>query len=395
MIWFTLYRRKATKKSCKNKKKLSVPYLIITFADVLASKRDTSHGQKQTRKKDMKIELLTEAELASLNTLIESSENIVVCCHKSPDGDALGSSLAWNAYLTSRGKQTNVIVPDAFPDFLKWIPGADRIIRFDKNASKAGEMLEKADLIFCLDFNGADRVDEMREPLEQAKAKKVMIDHHLDPSMDTVLTISHPNMSSTSELVFRIVWQLGAFEEMTKEWATCVYCGMMTDTGGFTYNSTHGYIDGTTLPYHLHWLEAKIYRNVFNNFSPWAIRFRGYLMSQKLNVYADLHASYFAISKREMRDFHFIKGDAEGLVNEPLRIKGMKLSISLREDDRHDNLVWVSLRSVDDFPCNKMAADFFNGGGHLNASGGRLRCSLEEAEKVARRAIAHYEDLLK
>ena len=217
---------------------MSVPYLIITFADVLTSKRDTSHGQKQTRKKDMKIELLTEAEVASLNTLIESSENIVVCCHKSPDGDALGSSLAWNAYLTSRGKQTNVIVPDAFPDFLKWIPGADRIIRFDKNADKAGEMLEKADLIFCLDFNGADRVDEMREPLEQAKAKKVMIDHHLDPSMDTVLTISHPNMSSTSELVFRIVWQLGAFEEMTKEWATCVYCGMMTDTGGFTYNST-------------------------------------------------------------------------------------------------------------------------------------------------------------
>lgn len=396
MIWFTLYRRKATKKSCKNKKKLSVPYLIITFADVLASKRDTSHGQKQTRKKDMKIELLTEAEVASLNTLIESSENIVVCCHKSPDGDALGSSLAWNAYLTSRGKQTSVIVPDAFPDFLKWIPGADRIIRFDKNADKAGEMLEKADLIFCLDFNGADRVDEMREPLEQAKAKKVMIDHHLDPSMDTVLTISHPHMSSTSELVFRIVWQLGAFEEMTKEWATCVYCGMMTDTGGFTYNSTQPeifFIISQLLTKNID--KDKIYRNVFNNFSPWAIRFRGYLMSQKLNVFADLHASYFAISKREMRDFHFIKGDAEGLVNEPLRIKGMKLSISLREDDRHDNLVWVSLRSVDDFPCNKMAADFFNGGGHLNASGGRLRCSLEEAEKVARRAIAHYEDLLK
>ena len=211
----------------------------------------------------MKIELLTEAEVASLNTLIESSENIVICCHKSPDGDALGSSLAWNAYLTSRGKQTNVIVPDAFPDFLKWIPGADRIIRFDKNADKAGEMLEKADLIFCLDFNGADRVDEMREPLEQAKAKKVMIDHHLDPSMDTVLTISHPNMSSTSELVFRIVWQLGAFEEMTKEWATCVYCGMMTDTGGFTYNSTQPeifFIISQLLTKNID--KDKIYRNV-------------------------------------------------------------------------------------------------------------------------------------
>ena len=118
-------------------------------------------------------------------------------------------------------------------------------------------------------------------------------------------------------------------------------------------------------------------------------------MSQKLNVFNDLHAAYFSISRRDMRDFHFIKGDAEGLVNEPLKIKGLKLSVSLREDDRRDNLIWVSLRSVDDFPCNKVAAEFFNGGGHLNASGGRLQCSLEEAEKTVRRAFAYYEDLLK
>ena len=213
--------------------------------------------------------------------------------------------------------------------------------------------------------------------------------------MDTVLTVSHPHMSSTSELVFRIIWQLGGFEEMSRKCAACIYCGMMTDTGGFTYNSTRPeifYIVSQLLTKGID--KDKIYRNVFNNFSPWAIRLRGYLMSQKLNVFGDIHASYFTISRRDMRDFHFIKGDAEGLVNEPLKIKGMRLSVSLREDDRRDNTIWVSLRSVDDFPCNKMAADFFNGGGHLNASGGRLYCSLDEAERIVRNAFEQYKDLL-
>ena len=139
----------------------------------------------------------------------------------------------------------------------------------------------------------------------------------------------------------------------------------------------------------------KIYRNVFNTYSPWAIRFRGYMMYQKLNVIDGFQASYFTITRQEMKHFHFIKGDAEGLVNEPLKIKGMKLSISLREDDRKDHLIWVSLRSVDDFPCNRMAEEFFNGGGHLNASGGKLQCSMADAERVVRDAIIYYEKLLK
>ena len=344
----------------------------------------------------MKIELLSEAEIATLKENIDNSNRIVICCHKSPDGDALGSSLAWAEYLRTQGKEPDIIVPDAYPDFLQWLPGSERIIRYDKHAAdKADEMLHKADLIFCLDFNGTNRVDEMKYALEQSPAHKIMIDHHLDPSMDTVLTVSHPQMSSTSELVFRIIWQLGGFEEMSRKCAVCIYCGMMTDTGGFTYNSNQPeifFIVSQLLTKDID--KDKIYRNVFNNFSPWAIRLRGYLMSQKLNIFNDLHAAYFTISRRDMRDFHFIKGDAEGLVNEPLKIKGMRLSISLREDDRRDNTIWVSLRSVDDFPCNLVASEFFNGGGHLNASGGRLHCTLDEAERVVRRAFAHYEDLL-
>lgn len=344
----------------------------------------------------MKIELLSEAEIATLKENINNSNRIVICCHKSPDGDALGSSLAWAEYLRTQGKEPDIIVPDAYPDFLQWLPGSDRIIRYDKHAAdKADEMLQKADLIFCLDFNGANRVDEMKYALEQSPAHKIMIDHHLDPSMDTVLTVSHPQMSSTSELVFRIIWQLGGFEEMSRKCAVCIYCGMMTDTGGFTYNSNQPEIFFIVSQLLTKGIDKdKIYRNVFNNFSPWAIRLRGYLMSQKLNIFNDLHAAYFTISRRDMRDFHFIKGDAEGLVNEPLKIKGMRLSISLREDDRRDNTIWVSLRSVDDFPCNLVASEFFNGGGHLNASGGRLHCTLDEAERVVRRAFAHYEDLL-
>ena len=344
----------------------------------------------------MKIELLSEAEIATLKENIDNSNRIVICCHKSPDGDALGSSLAWAEYLRTQGKEPDIIVPDAYPDFLQWLPGSERIIRYDKHAAdKADEMLQKADLIFCLDFNGTNRVDEMKYALEQSPAHKIMIDHHLDPSMDTVLTVSHPQMSSTSELVFRIIWQLGGFEEMSRKCAVCIYCGMMTDTGGFTYNSNQPEIFFIVSQLLTKGIDKdKIYRNVFNNFSPWAIRLRGYLMSQKLNIFNDLHAAYFTISRRDMRDFHFIKGDAEGLVNEPLKIKGMRLSISLREDDRRDNTIWVSLRSVEDFPCNLVASEFFNGGGHLNASGGRLHCTLDEAERVVRRAFAHYEDLL-
>ena len=344
----------------------------------------------------MKIELLSEAEIATLKENIDNSNRIVICCHKSPDGDALGSSLAWAEYLRTQGKEPDIIVPDAYPDFLQWLPGSERIIRYDKHAAdKADEMLQKADLIFCLDFNGANRVDEMKYALEQSPAHKIMIDHHLEPSMDTVLTVSHPQMSSTSELVFRIIWQLGGFEEMSRKCAVCIYCGMMTDTGGFTYNSNQPEIFFIVSQLLTKGIDKdKIYRNVFNNFSPWAIRLRGYLMSQKLNIFNDLHAAYFTISRRDMRDFHFINGDAEGLVNEPLKIKGMRLSISLREDDRRDNTIWVSLRSVDDFPCNLVASEFFNGGGHLNASGGRLHCTLDEAERVVRRAFAHYEDLL-
>ncbi len=346
---------------------------------------------------DININKITDQEAATLRELIAASRRIVVCCHKSPDGDAIGSSLGWAGYLRSLGKEPVICVPDMIPDAISWLPGTSDIIRYDKHPETVEKAFAEADLVFCLDFNQPSRLDEMEHVLNACPAKRVMIDHHLAPSMDRLaLLISHPKLSSASELVFRLVWQLGGFPDMTRQWATCVYCGMMTDTGGFTYNSSDPAIFFIICQLLTKGIDKdKIYRNVFNNYRVSALQFRGHIISERLNVVESLHASYYTVTKKEQERYHFIKGDLEGLVNDPLRIKGMKLSISLREDTEDTGRILVSLRSVDDFPCNKMAEQFFNGGGHLNASGGRLHCTIEEAEQVVQKAILAFSDMLK
>ena len=339
----------------------------------------------------MDINLLNDEELSKLQELIGSSEKIALCCHRSPDGDAIGSVLGMAEYLYSSGKVPVMLVPDAYPDFLQWLPGTERMVRYDKHKAFADEILAGADLLFCLDFNTVQRTDNMAEAITASPAKKVMIDHHLAPDMDTDLCISHPEACSTCELVFRIIWQLGGFDLMTKKCAVPLYCGMMTDTGGFTYNSTRPeifFIISQLLTKRIN--KDKIYRNVYNNYSEWRMRLTGYVLYEKMVIVPESKAAYFTLTRDDLRKFHYIKGDAEGLVNMPLQIKGTKLSISLREDTEKDNLVWVSLRSVDDFPCNKMAELYFNGGGHLNASGGRLECSISEAEAIVRKAIKEF-----
>lgn len=340
--------------------------------------------------------ILNESECNMLRSLINDAETIVICCHMNPDGDALGSSLGWAEYLRSIGKDPVVIVPDQYPDYLQWLPNSEKIIRYDKHTEQAELLLKTSDLICCLDFNTPSRTDQMAETLVSAAAKKLLIDHHLGPDIETELTVSHPEASSTSELVFRLVWQLGGFESQSRHFAIPIYCGMMTDTGGFTYNSSDPdiyFIISQLLTKNIN--KDKIYRNVYHNYSENRLRLLGYVMLEKLVVDASRHASYFTLTRQDLRRFHFIKGDAEGLVNMPLQIKGHKLSVSLREDTEKDNLVWVSLRSVDNFPCNKMAELFFNGGGHLNASGGRLNCSIEEAIKITQQAFLHFESMLK
>ena len=344
----------------------------------------------------MNIDILNEAQFSQLEQLITTADNILITCHKSPDGDAIGSCLGWAEYLRMRGKEVTVIVPDQFPDFLMWLPNTEKIVRYDKHKEKCDMLFKIADLVFCLDYNATSRVSDMEPALVSSPAPKVLIDHHLDPDVPAVLTISVPEASSTSELVFRIVWQMDGFKNLGRQFAIPIYCGMMTDTGGFLYNSSRPeiyFIIGELLTKHID--KDRIYRNVYHNYSEDRIRLMGYVMYEKLTYLPEYHAAYYAITKDELRRFHFVKGDAEGLVNIPQQIKGLRLSISLREDTEKKKLVWVSLRSVDQFPCNKMAAEFFNGGGHLNASGGHLDMTMDEAVETVRRAIIAYADMLK
>lgn len=184
--------------------------------------------------------LLPNKDLFTLLQLIKEARRIVVCAHRSPDGDALGSSIGWTYYLRGLKKTTNIVMPNAFPDFLRSTPGAGMTVFFDKQNELALHLIHEADLIFCLDFNALSRLEGMGEDIARAKAKKVIIDHHLDPDNSfTSLTISHPECSSTSEIIFRLIEQLGGFDTMTQDAAAAIYTGMMTDTGGFTYNSNN------------------------------------------------------------------------------------------------------------------------------------------------------------
>ena len=341
------------------------------------------------------MDILNNDQLALMDQLISDANTVLVVCHKSPDGDAIGSSLAWAEYMRLRGKDVTVIVPDQYPDFLLWLPNTEKIVRYDKHREKCDMLFKIADLVFCLDFNTPSRVDEMSEVLVNSPAKKILIDHHLKPDVPAALIVSHPDASSTCELVFRIVYQMGAFPQLDKAFAAPVYCGMMTDTGGFTYNSSNPelyFIIGELLTKHID--KDRIYRNVFHNYSENRIRLMGYVLYEKLVYMPEYHAAYYSLTRNELKRFNYIKGDTEGLVNMPQQIKGLKLSISLREDTEKP-VVWVSLRSVDDFPCNLMAEEFFNGGGHLNASGGKIEGTIEEAIEITKKAISAYENKLK
>ncbi len=331
-----------------------------------------------------------------LRSLVAEADTIVLCCHQNPDGDAMGAMLGWGAVMQHLGKEPLMVVPDMFPDYLQWLPNTEKVVRYDKRKDFVDTVLKIADLVFCLDFNSLSRTDAMEEALKNSPAKKVLIDHHPNPDVDTTICISRPEASSASELVFRIVWQMGLFEELGKHYAVPVYCGMMTDTGGFTFNSNDPdvfFIISQLLTKHIN--KDKIYRNVYHNYSEHRLRMVGFVLCNRLVVDDKRHAAYYTLTRDDQKQFHFVKGDAEGLVNMPLQIKGLKLSISLREDTERENLVWVSLRSVDAFPCNKVAAQFFNGGGHLNASGGRVYGTIEDAVKTVEEAFRTFEEELK
>lgn len=335
--------------------------------------------------------------IEKLRALISTAQNIVLTCHVSPDGDAIGSILALKNYLERKGKQVLTVVPNIFPDFLKWMPGAGDILVYEKNEEVLRPKIAQADLFFFLDFNGLSRLSTLAEPVkEHTHAARVLIDHHLNPESDFCnLMFSYTEMSSTCELLYHVLVELDGEDCLTHDEAVCIYTGMMTDTGGFTYNSTRSSIYLIIAKLLEKGIDKdKIYRNVFYDYSADRFRLLGFMLYVKMDVLPEYNTVLLSLTREEQKSFSHKKGDTEGFVNMPLQIRGTKLSIFLRENTEQSN-IRVSLRSVDDFPCNQMAAEFFNGGGHLNASGGQLECSLDEALEIARRAVRKYAPLLR
>lgn len=342
----------------------------------------------------MLTKVIAQAEVDHVEKWFERAEKIVIVSHVSPDGDAIGSSLGLYHFLTSQEKTVNVIVPNAFPEFLHWMPGAKEVIVYDKYKEYADKLINEADVLCCLDFNVLSRIDEMEEVVRNTPARKMMVDHHLYPGDFCRITISHPEISSTSELVFRLICQLGNFSDITKEGAECIYTGMMTDTGGFTYNSNDReiyYIISELLSKGID--KDEIYRKVFNTHSEDRLRLMGYVLYDKMQVFPEFNSALIWLDASEQKRFQYKKGDTEGFVNIPLSIKDVRFSVFLREDTEK-KMIKVSLRSVGTFPCNKVAAEFFNGGGHLNASGGEFYGPMEEAINLFKQALVKYQDLL-
>lgn len=340
----------------------------------------------------MLTQVIEQAKIDQFGEWLKDSKQVTIVAHVGPDGDAIGSTLGLYHYLTSLEKRVTIIVPNAFPEFLLWMSGAENILLYDQEQEKADKLLAEADIICCLDFNGIKRVDKMSDSLAQSPARKIMIDHHLYPEDFCSIVMSYPKISSTSELVFRLIYRMGGFESMTKEAAECIYTGMMTDTGGFTYNSNNSeiyYIISELLSKGID--KDEIYRKVFNTYSESRLRLMGYLLSSKMKTYPSHHAAIISFTQQEAKEFNYTKGDSEGFVNIPLSIKGIKFSAFLREDI---NQIKISLRSVGDFPCNKLAAEFFGGGGHLNASGGEFYGTMEQAIETIEKAIEKYAPLL-
>ena len=334
--------------------------------------------------------ILSSQETTKIKQLFNDCKNVVITCHPNPDGDAIGSCLALYEYMTRKGKNARIIVPNYFPDFLKWMHDSDKILLFDRHRAMSKTYFQIADLIIALDYNNLSRIDDMQVPIKFSRAKRIMIDHHTDPELFCDLTISRPKLSSTCELLYRTLIEIGENDKINKFMAEDLYAGMCTDTGRFTYNSNDPEIFIIISELMRKGIDKDlVIRNIYNENTEGRYRLMGHILLNKLELYPDLHSAIFSVTKEELTQFKYLKGDAEGLVNIPLEIKGIKLCISLREDTEKDQ-IFVSVRSVDNISAHDMCVRYFNGGGHLNASGGRLYCSMQEALDIARSAIESF-----
>ncbi len=332
-------------------------------------------------------------DIVALKDLLADPKNMVITTHHKPDGDAMGSSLGLYNYLVQKGHRVKVITPTDYPDFLHWLPNNPEVIIFTEKPEESTKLIEDADFIFCLDFNSLSRINEMGELVRQSAAKKVMMDHHLDPEGFDDYRHWTINACATAQLVYSFITSImGEPQLINKDVATCLYTGIMTDSGSFRFPTT------TSAVHHLvadlidrgaeNW---RIHELVYDNFSENRLRFLGNCLLNKLEVFREYNTAIISISKDELKKYHIETGDTEGIVNYALTINGVRLAALIVE--RPDS-VKLSLRSTGEFPANDICKKYFNGGGHRNAAGGSSKESLENVIIKFKNILPEYKTLL-
>lgn len=335
---------------------------------------------------------INKSSINAIQHHLTNVQEILIVTHFNPDGDAIGSSLALYHYLYSRGYQVNILVPNDYPEFLYWLPGNERIIIDNKNHELTLDMISKAGLIVFLDFNVLDRTQQLEEVFKNNSTPKIMVDHHPNPEDFADIIVSTTQVSSTSELIYELLIELGGEQAIDKTIAACLYTGIMTDTGSFSYNSSLPetyYVVSKLIERGID--KDKIYWKVYDKYSFERMRLLGYCLYHKLRVFHEFGAAYISITSNELSKFNYQSGDSEGFVNYPLSIKGIMFSVIFIEKEDY---IKISLRSKGDFPANSFAASHFNGGGHKNAAGGYSELPLNETLEKFENLLPQYKNQL-
>lgn len=337
---------------------------------------------------EAKRSALDKNELNKLHQYLNTPQQILISTHRSPDGDAIGSSLALANALIKKGHSVQVVVPDRYPNFLRWMKGNDLISVFEDDSSAANEMAAEADLLFALDYNALNRIGDFAPAVKASKAFKVMIDHHQQPEAFADITISKPEASSTAELIYDFLDELDWLSLIDQSIAECIYTGIVTDTGSFRFNSTAPRTHRIAAALMEKGLKTDVvFDHVFDTNRVDRLRLMGYTLSEKLVVLPSVQCAYISLSVEELERFNFQRGDTEGLVNYGLSIEGIQLAAFFRESKDSD-YIRISFRSKGDVDVNYLARTYFNGGGHTNAAGGRSDLSLEATIERFERIVA-------
>ncbi|MAU35826.1 MAG: DHH family phosphoesterase [Flavobacteriales bacterium] len=327
-----------------------------------------------------------QENVIKLKDLLSTPKRIVITTHKGPDGDAIGSSLAMLHFLNKLGHDTTVITPNAYADFLHWMPANKDVLIYEENEKKAQETTSSADLIFLLDFSNIMRISDFANTVNQANAIKILIDHHQNPDMSIAdIIFSDTQACSTSQLVYEIISAMNFNNHIDKNIAECLYVGIMTDTGSFKYSSTSAKTHEIIANLIKRGADnAKIHDLIYDNSSANRIKLLGYCLNNKLLLYPENNSAIISLTAEELEKFKFQNGDTEGFVNYPLAIKGIRFATFITEKE---GIVKLSLRSKGNFKVNEIADTYFNGGGHMNASGGISQLSINETIKTVEMII--------